>query len=87
MIGKYLDICTSHLTQETVDDLAIGNIIGVFVNDYEEGIVISVPDDTNIEVPKDLDTLFEYARQNDITLIRLDRDGEESEELPIYEWN
>lgn len=91
MIGKYLDICTSHLTKETVDNLFIGNIIGVVVHDYEEGMFVVVPDSfdykTNSdEWPKDLCRLFEYAQHNEISVIWLDRDAEEIDELPTYDW-
>lgn len=88
MIGKYLDVCTSHLKQETVDDLIQGNITEVHVYDYEEGLFIVVPDrfDLYEAIPKDLDTLISYAEQNEISLIRLDRDGEEIDDLPTYDW-
>ena len=87
MVGKYLDICTSHLTPETIDDLVMENIENVASYDYDEGTFIVVPDEFEVStIPIDLARLFDYARQNGITLIRLDRDGEEIEELPIYEW-
>lgn len=87
MIGKYLDICTSHLTQDTVDNLTVGNIIGVPVYDYEEGIFIVVPDEFNpLKNPADLGILFAYAKKNGISLIRIDRDGEEIDDLPTYDW-
>lgn len=91
MIGKYLDICTSHLTRETVDDLFIGNIIGVVVHDYKEGMFVVVPDSfdyktNSIVWPNDLCRLFEYAQHNEISVIWLDRDAEEIDELPTYDW-
>lgn len=87
MIGKYLDVCTSHLSHETIDSLAMENIEGVHSYDYPEGTFIVVPDSFDLgEIPKDLNRLFEYARHNEISLIRLDRDGEEIDELPTYDW-
>lgn len=87
MIGKYLDICTSHLTQDTVDNLTVGNIIGVPVYDYEEGLFIVVPDEFNpLKNPSDLGILFSYAKRNGISLVRIDRDGEEIDGLPTYDW-
>ena len=90
MVGKYLDICTSHLTSYTIDNLVMENIKGVYTYDYPEGMFIVVPDMFDIEeelIPSDLDTLFKYAKANGITLIRLDRDGEEVDDLPIYNWD
>ena len=88
MIGKYLDICTSHLRPETVDALSAGDISDVHVYDYEEGMFIVVPDlDEKPFTYSDLETLLNYAEQRDITLIRLDRDGEEIDSLPTYDWS
>lgn len=87
MVGKYLDICTSHLTPDTVDNLTIGFYIGVPVIDYEEGLFVTVTDEFGENpLPDDLFTLLRYAKQNGITLIRLDRDGEEIDGLPTYDW-
>lgn len=89
MIGKFLDICTSHLTQDTVDDLDKGFYTYVPVYSYEEGMFIVVPDefeDKDKPHPDDLGILFKFARDKGITLIRLDRDGEEIDELPTYDW-
>lgn len=87
MIGKYLDVCTSHLTQATIDNLVMENIMGVHSYDYPEGMFIVVPDPFEVgDIPKDLVGVFGYARQNDISLIRLDRDGEEIDDLPTYDW-
>ena len=87
MIGKYLDICTSHLTLDTVDNLTAGIYTYIPVYDYEEGMFIIVPDKFEEEHhPDDLEILFKYARENDISVIRLDRDGEEIDELPTYDW-
>ena len=80
MIGKYLDVCTSHLTQDTVDNLTAEFYHYVPVYDYEEGLFIVVPDN-------DLSILLGYARKNDISFIRLDRDGEEIDDLPVYDWS
>ena len=88
MIGKYLDVCTSHLTQDTVDNLTAGFYHYVPVYDYEEGMFIVVPDKFEEEpLPDDLSILLEYARKNGISFIRLDRDGEEIDDLPVYDWS
>lgn len=87
MIGKYLDVCTSHLTQNTINQLEKENIEGVFSYDYPEGMFIVVPDWHDLRfIPDDLHKLFDYAESIRVSLIRLDRDGEEIDELPVYNW-
>lgn len=36
--------------------------------------------------PEDLQTIFEFARQNHCQYVLLDRDGAVVEELPVYDW-
>lgn len=91
MIGKYLDVCTSHLTKETIDNLVMDNIAQVVSYDYPEGMFLVVPDKFDYAAhekgwPKDLCRLFEYAQHNEISVIWLDRDAEEIEDLPTYDW-
>ena len=90
MLGKYLDINTSHLKEETLNSLSENKM--PYSYDYKEGIFISVPDKDIIgeevyELPSDLVTLLEYAWKNDVLLIRLDADGEVVDDLPVYEWD
>lgn len=92
MIGMYLDICTSHLLPETVDNLVMENN-PIIAYTYEEGMFISVPDKNDFcfdheldDLPSDLNKLLKYAWDHHITLIRLDRDGEEVLDLPKYQW-
>lgn len=90
MIGKYLETCTNHLTSETVDALVKGNIPYAFAYSYEEGLFIIIPDIedelNDIERPEDLESLFYYARIRGCSIIRLDRDAEELNDLRTYEW-
>lgn len=88
MIGKYLDISTAHLTPETIDNLVMQNVKDVTSFDYPEGQFIVVPDrfSNALDVPRDLMKVFNYAKEQGISLIRVDRDGEEISELPTYEW-
>lgn len=93
MVRMYLELCTSNLTQETVDELVEGNS-PVIAYSYEEGLFISVPNQNDfcfyydlIELPSDLVKLLKYAWKNNISLIRLDRDAEENfDGLPVYQW-
>ena len=90
MIGKYLDCCTNHLTSETVDNLVMENIPYTTAYTYEEGMFIIVPDPfddpEDLERPDDLEYLFQYARFRGCSIIRLDRDAEELDNLRTYSW-
>lgn len=90
MIGKYLDCCTNHLTSETVDNLVMENIPYTTAYTYEEGMFIVVPniidEPDDIERPNDLEILFQYARFRGCSIIRLDRDAEELDDLRKYIW-
>lgn len=90
MLGKYLDISTSHLKEETLNNLSENKM--PYSYDYKEGVFISVPDKSILgneiyNLSSDLVALLEYAWKNDVLLIRLDTDGEVMDDLPIYEWN
>ena len=92
-IYKCLDVSTGHLTQETVNELDLDNIAYVTAYTYKEGLFIVVPDMDISDVkraaadwPNDLKDLFAFARRKDCLLIRLDRDSEEADDLPKYEW-
>lgn len=84
---KYLDISTAHLTQRTFNSL--NTIESLYTYGYEEGVFISVPDknETNIsDMPKDLRILLQYAWINGIDLIRMDRDADVIDDIPVYDW-
>ena len=83
----YLDISTAHLMQETLNRLNAIN--PPYTYKYNEGAFVSVPDKTEVSIismPEDLRILLEYVWDNDIELIRMDRDAEVSEDLPVYDW-
>ncbi len=90
MVEKYLDLCTNHLTSETVDKLVMENIPYITAYTYEEGMFIIVPsveyEPKGVERPKDLEYLLQYARNKGCSIIRLDRDTEELDDLRTYEW-
>ena len=88
-IHKYCDISTIHLTQNTIDNLVMENIEGIVSYDYPEGMFIVVPpkDLEPEDIPQDLKILIKNAREQDITLIRLDRDAKECDGLPTYNWD
>lgn len=90
MFLRCLDISTSHLREETLNSLSENKM--PYSYSYKEGVFISVPDKNimaaeDYELPLDLVTLLEYAWENDVSLIRLDSDGEVIEDIPVYKWN
>ena len=86
MVAKYLDLCTSHLCEETINKL--NSETTPFSYPYEEGVFISVPESEDLvgKIPSDLKRLLGYCWENNIQLVRLDRDSEEIEDLPTYDW-
>ena len=84
---KYLEISTAHLKQKTLEGL--NTMEPPYTYEYEEGIFMSVPDknETNIsDMPKDLRILLQYAWINGIDLIRMDRDADVIDDIPVYDW-
>lgn len=84
---KYLEISTAHLKQKTLKGL--NAMEPPYTYEYEEGIFMSVPDknETNIsDMPKDLRILLQYAWINGIDLIRMDRDADVIDDIPVYDW-
>lgn len=84
---KYLEISTAHLKQKTLEGLSA--MEPPYTYEYEEGIFMSVPDknETNIsDMPKDLRILLQYAWINGIDLIRMDRDADVIDDIPVYDW-
>ena len=72
---KYLDISTAHLTQGTFGKLNSMHL--PYAYNYDEGAFITVPSKNEIGtiiMPDDLRILLQYAWDNDIDLIRIDRD-------------
>ena len=84
---KYLEISTAHLKQKTFEGL--NAMEPPYTYEYEEGVFISVPaqKETNIsDMPKDLRILLQYAWINGIDLIRMDRDADVIDDIPVYDW-
>lgn len=86
-VKRYLDISTCHLSKETLDGLQPDK--WPYSYPYDEGVFITVCDDDDNfmdNLPKDLQILIKYAWNNQIHMIRLDRDAVEIKELPRYDW-
>lgn len=84
-IGNYLDISTVHITQETLEG-SRGDYYRLA--SYDRGAFFWVPDEDWDEfVPDDLQIIFNHARLNACTLVRLDADGFQFPELEEYDWS
>ena len=86
-----IGISTSHLTRETFEALEdlCPDPIAFICPEPEWGVVLRIlPDymDDSEGMPDDLMKLIEFAIDNDIGYIRLDRDHPVIVDLPIYNW-
>lgn len=99
MIHTYFDLCTSHVSQatmqqiqETGDQQRLGKpgpyywpamSIGV----YPYGAFVTVPEPDRLdELPTDLAAVMRLAQQLNVTVVRLDRDAPELAGLQSYRW-
>lgn len=96
MLHTYLDLSTSHVTERTEQQLpqaAAGFRIGwpaLTIAPYAHGYFITVPDPlpgTDLSaLPEDLAQVLAYARGLGAAVVRLDADGETTDQLPTYDW-
>lgn len=93
MVNRYLKMSTAHLKEATIAALEIMDVLYCVI--YDEGVFISVLDLDHTdaqtrkkydELPEDLLTILNYARKLGVSLVWLDRDADEVEGLPVYEW-
>lgn len=87
-------ISTCHISPETVDLLveaheAPGDVPGIMIcAEYEEGYFIRFDDGSHLDaMPDDLAAIFHWLAMCgfDSGWVRLDRDGDDVEDLPVYE--
>lgn len=102
MILSYLDLSLNHLTERTSGQLLTElhnvsnwdrlNWPAVRLVTYDEGLFITVPDFDHMTdkqhdaLPPDLATVFRFAWDRSVTLIRFDADGGVMTGLPTFEW-
>lgn len=87
-IRSMLVLSTGHVSDETrkilegeaVKDWPVVGFNGVF------GWVIYAHDDDDPDIPRDLWSVFEYARSKGCDYIMFDADADTIEELPVFEW-
>ena len=90
-IAKMLTISTAHVTQKTANKIDREEITGLVIYSKDEfGWFIFIPEDLYEEdydeLPKDLKACIQLAMDNDCNWLCLDCDGEELDELEVYEW-
>jgi hypothetical protein len=93
-IAKILTLSTAHVTSETCNEyLPFGNPLTAYPKgEYGWFIFAGEPDAYHHErkvegdVPADLMAALDLARQQGCDWLCLDRDGDETEELPTFDW-
>lgn len=85
-ILKYLDLSTAHVEKEVMNPLGI--VPRYQTATYEYGAFFYVPqlDEIDPDTPPGLAAVLKYAWWQDCDLVRLDRDGETIEALPVFDW-
>lgn len=88
-IDRTLVCSTSHLSEEDNQSLfdEETNLIVYSLDEYGYMILARpVESDEPREHSDNLESLLEFARKNDCDWLRLDRDAEQIEGLPTFEW-
>lgn len=89
----FCTISTAHVPENIEKALERGEIaeiasyIEADVKTVIYGCLVYVPEHIPVEIPKELEILFEWAQKEDISILCLDSDGEIVPELPTYEWS
>jgi|AntRauTorckE6833_2_1112554.scaffolds.fasta_scaffold121159_2 hypothetical protein len=95
---NYLDLSTSHIKEENSNHVletqsTIFNDIGLFGYPYDSGSFISVGEIEETDIVHlfttgfdDVAKILRYCVDNQISLIRFDRDAEIMNEFKSYEW-
>lgn len=92
---SYLDLSSSHVSEETMRQLETASDVrlfaGVTVAPYEYGAFVSVPADLSdidaMEFPDDLKRVLQHARGQGCDIVRLDRDAGVLPDLPrLFDW-
>jgi len=95
MIRQFLDLSTAHITAQTNHLLTAlcetdewpfyGEVPNV--NNLHYGYLIHVHcDPANTEWPDDLKAVVALARKSKCDYIMLDRDADQLDNLPVYDW-
>lgn len=81
-ISRVLILSTRHIEPESMERLEC--LSTVFQCDY--GALLSTSNTTPHKWPEDIDRVLTFARDKGCSYVMWDRDGEEVEELPTFDW-
>jgi len=88
-INKMLTISTGHISLETADRISAGDDdLPWILNWSEYGWLVLCHDITgdDLDFPQDLQRCMDFARSRDCEWLRLDMDGDQIDELPVFDW-
>jgi hypothetical protein len=89
-IEPLLCLSTSHITQETCDQLVYTEYRegwpSIYPNEYGAFIPVHTCASREAQGPPDLAYVLDFARANNIQWIKFDPDGHVIDDLPTYEW-
>jgi len=94
--STYLDICTSHVSMETMEWLGKatpGQLTcpGITVAPYKYGVFVSVPGESanimKLKCADDLKAVLLFGRTKGCDVVRFDADAPSITELPVFEWS
>jgi hypothetical protein len=90
VIRNFLDLSTSHLSEETCRDL--NSISGITAHETTHGWLLYAPEEGADELAEDGDwpaellPIVELARSNGCEYVLFDRDAETTDLLPTFDW-
>lgn len=84
-----LDISTAHIMSTTSDLLETTRLSDwpTFGGQTQYGFFIYAADDYDEDIPPDLWNVMRFAKDKGCDYICLDRDADQYDELPVYEWD
>ena len=86
-IDRMLDVSTIHVTDFVCNTYLKLSDIQFAAYEFECGWFICVPGEVDETVPDCLVNIFDFARRNKCTYVKLDCDGFVHEGLQKYNWN
>lgn len=90
LIDKMMTLSTAHISEETAylldDELTVTKWGLIAYEKSAYGWFINLGFDELFNVPLDLLHCINYALENGCSWLCLDRDGDEADDLPTYDW-
>ncbi len=91
MLGIYLDLSTAHITkQDSILLTRPAYETNVVAYNYDEGFFVpisSTSEDNPVdEFSSQFKAIYQYCRDNNINMLRLDADADQSAQFPTFDW-